>query len=50
MSEKIYTLPMTGKEVEDRLLQIIILEEDEWEKLSEEEKLPNKIYMVLEGT
>lgn len=50
MSDKIYTLPLTGKEVEDKLLQIIILEEEEWDNLSDEDKLPDKIYMVLEGT
>ena len=48
MSEKIYTLPITGKEVEKRQLQIVILEEEEWENLSDEDKLPNKIYMILE--
>lgn len=50
MSDKIYTLPLTGKEVENKLLQIIILEEEEWDNLSEEDKLPDKIYMVLEDT
>lgn len=50
MSDKIYTLPLTGKEVENKLLQIIILEEEEWDNLSDEDKLPDKIYMVLEDT